>query len=198
MFGVRHENEFEDLNLLSASSRVSLITLWGATWCPSCKIITPLIRDLIENGVGEQHGGVSFAEVQLDSPTLGSLASRYSVSVQCETVKMLSNADRDGVPDQFIAHTAGFRQTRSTARDPCHRRGRYEEQGLLDSVDSDRGKAPRGWRWRRRRELPVWPVRKMIGAGADVMSHLVIFDCASVSGSAAKGLASCCLGKLVQ
>ncbi|KAF2149010.1 hypothetical protein K461DRAFT_231671, partial [Myriangium duriaei CBS 260.36] len=77
---VRHENEFEDLNLLSASSRVPLITLWGASWCPSCKIITPLVRDLIESGIGQDHGGVSFAEIQLDSPTLGPLAMRYTVN----------------------------------------------------------------------------------------------------------------------
>lgn len=76
---VRHEAEFEDLNLLSASSRVPLITLWGASWCPSCKVITPLLRELIESGVGEEQGGVAFAEVQLDSPTLGTLATRYTV-----------------------------------------------------------------------------------------------------------------------
>lgn len=76
---VRNEEEFENLNLLSASSRVPLITLWGASWCPSCKVITPLIKELIQNGVGEAQGGVSFAEVELDSPTLGPLAMRYSV-----------------------------------------------------------------------------------------------------------------------
>ncbi|CAD0027825.1 unnamed protein product, partial [Aureobasidium pullulans] len=32
---VRYEDEFETLNLLSASSRVPLITLWSASWCPS-------------------------------------------------------------------------------------------------------------------------------------------------------------------
>jgi len=76
---VRHEDEFETLNLLSASSRVPLITLWTASWCPSCKVVGPLIQDLIKSGVGEDEGSVSFAEVQLDSPTIGPLMMRYQV-----------------------------------------------------------------------------------------------------------------------
>ncbi|KAG9583189.1 hypothetical protein KCU77_g12845, partial [Aureobasidium melanogenum] len=77
---VRYEDEFETLNLLSASSRIPLITLWSASWCPSCKVISPLLRELIKEGVGEAQGGVSYAEIELDSPTLGGLAMRYQVN----------------------------------------------------------------------------------------------------------------------
>lgn len=78
---VRYEDEFETLNLLSASSRIPLITLWSATWCPSCKVISPLLKELIKDGVGEAQGGVSYAEIELDSPTLGGLAMRYQVAM---------------------------------------------------------------------------------------------------------------------
>ncbi|KAI5269870.1 hypothetical protein E4T47_06712 [Aureobasidium subglaciale] len=77
---VRYEHEFETLNLLSSSSRIPLITLWSASWCPSCKVIAPLLKELINEGVGEAQGGVSYAEIELDSPTLGELALRYQVN----------------------------------------------------------------------------------------------------------------------
>lgn len=76
---VRTEEEFAALNLLSASSRVPLITLWSASWCPSCKIVSPIIKELIESGVGEAQGTVSFAEIEMDAPTLGSLGMTYQV-----------------------------------------------------------------------------------------------------------------------
>ncbi|KAK8208011.1 hypothetical protein M8818_004049 [Zalaria obscura] len=77
---IRHENELEDLLLLSASSRIPLITLWSASWCSSCQAVKPLIKGLIEQGVGEEQGSVSFAEVEMDSPTLGVLPMRYMIS----------------------------------------------------------------------------------------------------------------------
>ncbi|KAF4555575.1 Hypothetical protein D9617_2g055370 [Elsinoe fawcettii] len=39
-----------------------------------------MIRDLIRSGIGESQGGVSFAELELDSPTLGPLAMRYQIN----------------------------------------------------------------------------------------------------------------------
>jgi len=39
-----------------------------------------MIRDIVSSGAGSEHGGVSFAEVVLDSPTLGPLAMRYAVN----------------------------------------------------------------------------------------------------------------------
>jgi thiol-disulfide isomerase/thioredoxin len=79
---VRNTPELENLLLLSASSRVPLITLWTASWCPSCKVIAPVVRRLIEEEhVGREEGGVGFAEVQLDSPDIGELGIRYTVGL---------------------------------------------------------------------------------------------------------------------
>lgn len=40
--------------------------------------MAPLIRQLIEEeGAGEARGGVGYAEIEFDSPTLGDVAGRY-------------------------------------------------------------------------------------------------------------------------
>lgn len=81
---IRREDELSTLTLMSASSRVPLITLWMATWCQQCKVVSPLIQELIEKeGIGEDKGGVSFVEVEMDSPDLGGLAGigmRYGIN----------------------------------------------------------------------------------------------------------------------
>ena len=46
-----------------------------ATWCQTCKVVSPLVQELIEkDGIGEDQGGISFVEVEMDSPDLGGLA----------------------------------------------------------------------------------------------------------------------------
>ena len=81
---IRREDELQTLTLMSASSRVPLITIWMATWCQTCKVVTPLIQELIEHDkVGEAQGGISFVEVEMDSPDLGGLAGigmRYGIN----------------------------------------------------------------------------------------------------------------------
>lgn len=81
---IRKEDELQTLVLMSASTRVPLITLWMTNWCQSCKIVSPMIRELLEkDGIGETQGSVSFAEVEMDSPDLGGmggLALRYGIN----------------------------------------------------------------------------------------------------------------------
>lgn len=40
-----------------------------------------MVKDLIEQGAGEKEGGVSYAEVEMDSPDIGDLAHRYTVCI---------------------------------------------------------------------------------------------------------------------
>lgn len=81
---IRREDELQTLTLMSASSRVPLITMWMATWCQTCKTVSPLLQELIEKEkVGEAQGGISFVEVEMDSPDLGGLAGigmRYGIN----------------------------------------------------------------------------------------------------------------------
>lgn len=81
---IRTEAELQTLTLMSASSRIPLITLWVTNWCPSCKVISPLLKSLIQDeGIGEAAGSVSLAEVEMDSPDLGGiggLALKYGIN----------------------------------------------------------------------------------------------------------------------
>ena len=81
---VRSEDELQTLLLMSASTRTPLLTLWKTNWCSSCKIVAPLIRELVEkDGIGEDEGGVSFVEVEMDSPDLGGVGGiplRYMIN----------------------------------------------------------------------------------------------------------------------
>ena len=81
---VRSEDELQTLLLMSASTRTPLLTLWKTNWCSSCKIVAPLIRELLEkDGIGEEEGGVSFVEVEMDSPDLGGVGGiplRYMIN----------------------------------------------------------------------------------------------------------------------
>jgi hypothetical protein len=57
-----------------------LVTLWSASWCRSCAVVKPLVRSLIEEeGIGEEEGGVGYAEVELDSAQIGDLGVTYMV-----------------------------------------------------------------------------------------------------------------------
>ena len=51
------------------------------------------MREVIEEGAGENKGGVGFAEVEFDSPTVGEIAGRYFV---CCCIRALSHADSLG------------------------------------------------------------------------------------------------------
>ncbi len=77
---IRSEQDFNTLTLLSVSIRQPLITFWTASWCPSCRVVRPLIKDALESGVGEAQGGVGFAEIEVDVPDAKDLGLRYFVS----------------------------------------------------------------------------------------------------------------------
>lgn len=79
---VRSDDELQTLILLSASSRVPLITLWRTQWGSRCNTVAPLIRELVEtDGIGAETSGnpVSFVEVEIDAPDVQSAAERYAI-----------------------------------------------------------------------------------------------------------------------
>ncbi|KAI9886931.1 MAG: hypothetical protein M1823_001223 [Watsoniomyces obsoletus] len=99
---IRHQDEFDSLLLLSASTNRPLITLWTASWCPSCRVVSPLVKGMIENdGVEGKDGGVSFAEVEIDSPTIGDLPMRYMVGVlflRLQEQKLMRHVQINSIP----------------------------------------------------------------------------------------------------
>ncbi|KAI1140983.1 hypothetical protein F5Y05DRAFT_294160 [Hypoxylon sp. FL0543] len=79
---VRRPDDFHTYQLLSSSSRTPLITLWTTSWCATCHVIAPLIKSIIESGVGEAEGGVGYCEVQFDAPDImsGGLGTEYMIT----------------------------------------------------------------------------------------------------------------------
>nr|CAE76382.1 hypothetical protein [Neurospora crassa] len=65
---VRNLDQFHTYQLLSSSSRTPLLTLWTTSYCPTCRVVEPLLRELVETGVGEEEGGVGFCTVEYDAP----------------------------------------------------------------------------------------------------------------------------------
>ncbi|ROV94206.1 hypothetical protein VSDG_05766 [Cytospora chrysosperma] len=65
---VRNEDQFRTYVALSSSSRKPLITLWTTSWCSTCHQLSPLLKQLVESGVGEAEGGVGYCEVEYDAP----------------------------------------------------------------------------------------------------------------------------------
>ncbi|KAI1493942.1 hypothetical protein F5X96DRAFT_619166 [Biscogniauxia mediterranea] len=65
---VRRPDDLRTYQLLSSSSRTPLITLWTTSWCPTCRIVEPLLRSVVEAGAGEAEGGVAYCTVEYDAP----------------------------------------------------------------------------------------------------------------------------------
>lgn len=81
---IRHPTELQELITLSTSNNTPLITLWTASWCPSCKHVVPLVQDVVRSNANIGNGGdkdaVGYVEVELDAPENGEIGQRYLVS----------------------------------------------------------------------------------------------------------------------
>ncbi|KAI0204216.1 hypothetical protein F4808DRAFT_475670 [Astrocystis sublimbata] len=79
---VRRPDDFHTYQLLSSSSRTPLLTLWTTSWCGTCRVVAPLLKSLVEAGVGEAEGGVAFCTVEYDSPDImgGDLGMTYMIT----------------------------------------------------------------------------------------------------------------------
>lgn len=65
---VRNADELITYLSLSSTSRRPLLTLWTTSWCTTCHTVSPIVKSLIESGVGEAEGGVTYAEIEYDAP----------------------------------------------------------------------------------------------------------------------------------
>lgn len=80
-FSVRNPDSFQTYLLHSSSSRTPFLTLWTAAWCPTCRQVEPLIKSLIESGVGEAEGGVCYAPIEFDAPDIMSPSSSDNLAM---------------------------------------------------------------------------------------------------------------------
>lgn len=88
---VRNADQFHTYQLLSASSRTPLITLWTTSWCPTCRTIEPLLQRLVESGVGEAEGGVGYCTVEYDAPDV--MSAGLGLSYMINSVPTLLSFD---------------------------------------------------------------------------------------------------------
>ncbi|CZT46571.1 uncharacterized protein RSE6_07017 [Rhynchosporium secalis] len=64
---VRRPDEFYSYLSLSTSARTPLLTFWTASYCNTCKTVSPILQELINSGVGEEEGGITYCEIEYDS-----------------------------------------------------------------------------------------------------------------------------------
>ncbi|KUI73018.1 Thioredoxin M-type, chloroplastic [Cytospora mali] len=88
---VRNEDQFRTYVALSSSSRKPLLTLWTTSWCSTCHQLSPLLKQLIESGVGEAEGGVGYCEVEYDAPDV--MSAGLGLSYMITSVPTLLSFD---------------------------------------------------------------------------------------------------------
>ncbi|CAK4034704.1 Hypothetical predicted protein [Lecanosticta acicola] len=92
---IRNPSELDTLILMSSSTRMPLLTLWTTTWDPSTPQTSEILKSLIEDErTGEDKGGVSFAEVEMDSPDLGGVSGVGMERYRIDKVPTLIAFDR--------------------------------------------------------------------------------------------------------
>jgi thiol-disulfide isomerase/thioredoxin len=70
-----------------------LLTFWTASWCSTCRTVSPLIRSLVESGVGEAEGGVGLAFVEFDSPDIASGSPNLPLTYMINSIPTLLSFD---------------------------------------------------------------------------------------------------------
>lgn len=88
---VRNADQFYNYQLLSASSRTPLITLWTTSWCPTCRTVAPLIQGLVEGGAGQAEGGVGYCAIEYDAPDV--MAAGLGLTYMINSVPTLLSFD---------------------------------------------------------------------------------------------------------
>ncbi|KAK4125078.1 hypothetical protein N657DRAFT_670914 [Parathielavia appendiculata] len=88
---VRNLDQFHTYTLLSSSSRTPLLTLWTTSWCSTCRVVAPLIQELVESGVGEAEGGVGYCTVEYDAPDV--MAANLGLTYMINSVPTLLSFD---------------------------------------------------------------------------------------------------------
>lgn len=88
---VRNLDQFHTYQLLSASARTPLLTLWTTSWCPTCRTVSPLLTELVESGVGEAEGGVAYCTVEYDAPDV--MAAGLGLTYMINSIPTLLSFD---------------------------------------------------------------------------------------------------------
>ncbi|KAK7426794.1 hypothetical protein QQZ08_006695 [Neonectria magnoliae] len=90
---IRNPDSFTNYLSLSSSARTPLLTLWTTSWCSTCRVVSPLLRSLVESGVGEDEGGVAFTTVEFDSPDVMSGSPNLALDYMITSIPTLLSFD---------------------------------------------------------------------------------------------------------
>lgn len=89
---VRNEDQFRTYLAASSSSRRPLLTLWTTSYCQTCQDqVAPLLKSLVDSGVGEAEGGVGYCEIELDAPDV--MTSGLGLTYMISSVPTLMSFD---------------------------------------------------------------------------------------------------------
>ncbi|TAQ85223.1 hypothetical protein B7494_g6460 [Chlorociboria aeruginascens] len=110
MPSVRRPDDFYSYLQLSTSSRTPLLTFWTASYCNTCRAVSPILDELLTSGIGEQEGGISFCEIEYDSPDI--MESGLGMTYMITSMPTLLSFDR------------GEAQTETKVTDPKYMKDR--------------------------------------------------------------------------
>lgn len=88
---VRNEDQFRTYLAACTSSRRPLLTIWTTSWCHVCHQVSPLIKSLVDSGVGEAEGGVGYCEIEFDAPDV--MSSGLGLTYMISSVPTLMSFD---------------------------------------------------------------------------------------------------------
>ncbi|KAL7276011.1 hypothetical protein RUND412_001006 [Rhizina undulata] len=77
---IRNEGDFHTALRLTTAANIPLITMWTASYCPTCKTVGPLLEDIVEKRGGDRDPvGLALVEVDAQGGNVGELAMRYMI-----------------------------------------------------------------------------------------------------------------------
>ncbi|OBT99376.1 hypothetical protein VE01_02529 [Pseudogymnoascus verrucosus] len=99
---IRHPAALHETILLSTSSRTPLITYWSAGYCPPCKVISPILHQIISSDSppcpADPGNKVGFVEVEFDAPE--NMGSSLGMDFIISSLPTLVVFDRGEVVDR--------------------------------------------------------------------------------------------------
>lgn len=124
---MRRPDDFSSYLLLSTSARTPLLTLWTASYCNTCKHVSPLLRELVSAGVGEDEGGVAYCEVEFDSPDI--MGSDLAMTYLITSMPTLLSFDRGEAQLRTKVTDAGFMADRERIKEWIRTEARRQGSG---------------------------------------------------------------------
>lgn len=67
------------------------MTFWTTSFCGTCRVVGPVLRSMVEAGVGEAEGGIGYCTVEYDAPDI--MAAGFGMAYQITAIPTLLSFD---------------------------------------------------------------------------------------------------------